>query len=185
MTDKYSAEEWYYLIRKKYKLSVDDMDEYIASYDYINGGSEITPSSLYNFIIDETNDELVTSKESRRIINKINLIACGKSKNYIDLQTYLLYIIPICNNDDCVVEKTNLRDLFDKLDKNKDNTISRDELYKVLQKINKNLTSEELQKFKNNVDTVFKKADVNNDDNLNYDEFKNFCIQNNIFTNDQ
>jgi len=179
--DELYDQKWYVFLKKRYRLSDDDMEEYIESFDNINGGEEITVDSLRNFIHCEINDYW-SKYESEQLILKINgcVNGCCCKKMTIDLQTYLLYIIPICN--DYVITRIGIRELFNSLDKNGDGKITCDELVSVIYNVNYQFTPEEITNFTKEIKKICIMVDVNNDGYLSYDEFKKFIINGGLST---
>ena len=143
MTDRNLTEEkWYIYLKKKYKLSDDDMEEYIESFDLINKGNDITADVLQKFIYGEIYDQwskyecgLVIMQINKQLIDNTTGMITNRGpqpriKNTLDLQGYLSYIIPICH--DYVVTRIGIRELFDSLDTNLDGRITCTELISLL-----------------------------------------------------
>lgn len=172
--NKYLDQEWYSFLKKKYKLTDDDMEEYIDSFELINKGEIITPNILYNFINDELNEKW-TFAECQNIINQINLKINNKYHKILDVKTYLQYIIPICQYYGLV--RISIKELFDSMDENRDGKITCNELISILYKINKNLTPKEIFIYKQQILRLCKDVDTNNDGFISYNEFKLFMIE--------
>lgn len=176
--EEYQEQRWYMYLKRKYHLSDDDMEEYIESFDIINGGENVTPESLRSFIYCETHDTW-SKYECEQVIIKINKQINGNKrpcckKIIIDLQTYLSYIIPICN--DYVVTRIGIRELFDSLDKNGDGKITCEELTGLIYNVNYQLTPEEISHFTTEIKKICSLVDVDGDGYLSYNEFKKFII---------
>lgn len=164
--------KWYDYLKKKFKLSDDDMEEYIESFDTINKGEKITPNILTSFIITETNQNDWTIEDSQIIIEQINQKVNKKQSRILDLKTYLTYIIPICQN--YATNRLHIREIFDMLDKNRDGKITCNDLISILYAIDKNFTPEQLEQYEKHIRNICKKVDTNQDGYLSYKEFKDF-----------
>lgn len=178
----HSEKKWYNYLKRKYKLSDDDMEEYIESFDSINKGENITPDTLKEFIECELNDNW-SRHECDQILQSINretqrgnnsTSQSLKSKNYLDVYTYLTYIIPICH--DYVVTRIGIREIFNNLDKNGDGRITCCELTSLLYNVNQHLTSEEIAEYTARIKKICKIVDENEDGYISYEEFKKFMI---------
>jgi len=178
----YSEKKWYIFLKRKYKLSDDDMEEYIESFDSINKGDDITPDALKEFIDCELNDQW-SKYECDQILQSINReISRGstdaspraKAKNYIDMFAYLSYIIPICH--DYVITRIGIREIFDSLDKNGDGKITCCELISLLYNVNQNFNPDEIAEYTTKIKKICKIVDENGDGYISYDEFKKFMI---------
>lgn len=177
--NKYFEKEWYTHLKKKYKLCDDDMEEYIDSFESMNKGNTVTSNILAQFINDEiSGNNHLSNKECLGVIKKINLIVKKKEKHTLDLLTYLLYIIPICQN--YVINKIGIREFFDSLDTDHDDKITCHELISVLYKINKNFTPNEIEKYKIEIQNLCEGVDTDNDGIISYDEFKKFMYEKKI-----
>lgn len=166
--------EFFTYLKQKYKLSNDDMGEFLESFISINRGESITPFSLKAFVEDEMDDTDWHIDDCRKIIININKQVNSKPRNYIDLKTYLTYLIPLCCNH--VITKTGLREIFDTLDSDFDGKITCDELVSLLYKINKQFEPSEILDYKKHISRLCMSADKDNDGFISYDEFKSFII---------
>jgi Ca2+-binding EF-hand superfamily protein len=178
--NQYLEKKWYSYLKKKYNLNDDDMAEYIDSFNLINKGNIVTANILANFVNDESNNHLAVD-EMKSIISEINVDVGNKAIKTLDLKTYLLYIIPICQ--EYAVTRIGIRKLFDDLDSNKDGKITCKELIGILYKINKNLTPDEIANYKKEIKKACLTADTNHDGYISYSEFKAFMINNGISLN--
>lgn len=186
--NKYLENKWYSLLKKKYKLTDDDMEEYIESFKMINKGEIITCNILCNFLNEELDDKFnsVECKKMLIHINKkvrelniiLNPAELPNYKKYLDLQTYLMYIIPICQ--DYVINRISIKEFFDNIDQDQDGLITCNELISVLYKINRNFTPGEIHKYKMLIRQVCTKINTNKDGFMTYTEFKNFMISEGI-----
>lgn len=173
MRNKYIDEEWYIFLKRRYKLSDDDMHEYISAFEYINRGDRIDSEVLTNFVNDESNvGNKISKKDSLSIIRKINSQVCSTIKNYIDLKTFLLYIIPICQTYN--VNRVEIKELFEELDIDGDGKITCDELISILYHINKKLTPDDIEKYKKEINNICHHVDKNKDGYISFTEFKNY-----------
>lgn len=176
----HSEKKWYNYLKRKYKLSDDDMEEYIESFDSINKGEDITPEALKEFINCELNDQW-SKYECDQILQSINreisrgaISSAIKTKNYIDIYAYLSYIIPICH--EYVVTRIGIREIFDSLDKNGDGKITCCELISLLYNVNQHLNPDEISEYTARIKKICKIVDENGDGYISYDEFKKFMI---------
>jgi len=174
----HSEKKWYNYLKRKYKLSDDDMEEYIESFDSINKGEDITPEALKEFINSELNDQW-SKYECDQILQSINRevsggTLSGKTKNYLDIYGYLSYIIPICH--EYVITRIGIREIFDSLDKNGDGKITCCELISLLYNVNRHMTTDEITEYTAKIKKICKIVDENGDGYISYDEFKKFMI---------
>ena len=164
----------YTYLKNKYRLTDDDIEEYIDSFNIINQGNNITPQILEDFINDETDDIEWTVWDCKESIIQINKKINSTSKTILDLRTYLLYIIPICN--DYVITRIGIREIFDTLDENQDGKITCTELISLLYKINRQFNQKELELYKKQIRDLCVKADTDHDGFISYEEFKVFIL---------
>lgn len=174
-TTKTTNGEFYTYLKQKYKLSNDDMSEFLESFITINRGESITPDALKAFVEDEIDDTDWHIDDCRKIIANINKKVNGKPKNIIDLKTYLTYLIPLCCNH--VITKIGLREIFDTLDSDFDGKITCEELVSLLYKVNKQFEPSELLDYKKQISRLCISADKDNDGFISYEEFKSFIIE--------
>lgn len=158
-------------LKYKYRLDNDDIEEYVDSFNTINQGADIDAISLREFIMDEIAGDLWTIDECKKIICTIN----GNTKCSLDLKTYLLYFIPICQ--EYVVTRIGIREIFNNLDTNYDDKLSRDEFISFLYRLNTNFTPENLPYYKKQIKELCDKIDENHDNYISYDEFKKFILE--------
>jgi Ca2+-binding EF-hand superfamily protein len=177
MTNNIYEEEWYTFLKKKYKLSDEDFEEYIESFKIINNGNPITVSLLQQLVWNELRENW-SNNECLRIIQQINLKVNGKVDSIINLRTFLFYIIPICQ--DYIVKRINVHDLFDSLDKDRDGKISCDELMNIVYMVNKKYTHSEIEIYKKKVNEICEIIDTDKDNCIGFDEFINFLYRMNI-----
>ena len=164
----------YTYLKYKYRLTDDDIEEYIDSFNIINQGNNITPQILEDFINDETDDIEWTVWDCKEVIIQINKKINSTSRTILDLRTYLLYIIPICN--DYVITRIGIREIFDTLDENQDGKITCTELISLLYKINRQFDPKELELYKKQIKDLCVKADTDHDGFISYEEFKVFIL---------
>lgn len=177
--EEHVDKKWYILLKRKYKLTNDDMEEYIDSYNSINKGNRITPTILLNFINQEVDEENKwTLNETTNVIKQINKKINDKNALILDLQTYLLYIIPICQQ--YIINKIGINDFFNSLDTDNDGLITCKELTSILYKINKNFSPSDIKKYKKEIKQICYNADKNNDGYIDFEEFKRFMKERNI-----
>lgn len=174
-TTRTTSGEFYTYLKQKYKLSNDDMGEFLESFMTINRGESITPDALKAFVEDEMDDTDWHIDDCRKIIANINKKVNGKPKNTIDLKTYLTYLIPLCCNH--VITKIGLREIFDTLDSDFDGKITCEELVSLLYKVNKQFEPSELLDYKKQISRLCISADKDNDGFISYEEFKSFIIE--------
>jgi Ca2+-binding EF-hand superfamily protein len=173
MADDHETKFYIYL-KRKYKLSDDDIEEYVDSFNIINRGEDISPIVLKEFINDEADDSDWTTEECKDVIVQINKQINSKTSLFLNLHTYLLYVIPICCN--WAIARIGIREMFDTLDADHDNKITCKELTGLLYKINRQFSPSELESYKNQINKLCTSADTNRDGYISYDEFKNFIF---------
>lgn len=174
MDDVYMEKLIIYL-KYKYRLNNDDIEEYIDSFNIINEGNRIDSVSLREFIMDEIIGDPWTKDECKEIIIRINEKINYRSVPTLDLQTYLLYFIPICQ--EYVVTRIGIREVFNDLDTNSDDKITREEFIEFLYRINRDFSPDELITYKKQIKKMCDDADTNHDKYISYDEFKKFILE--------
>ncbi len=162
-------------LKYKYRLNDDDIEEYVDSFNIINKGESITSASLREFVSDEICGDSWTIDECKEILIIINKQINNKSKIMMDLRTYLLYIIPICQ--EYVITRIGIREIFDSLDENQDDKITCTELISLLYKINREFSLDELTDYKKQIKDLCASADTNKDGYISYEEFKSFILE--------
>ena len=179
MNDNIYEKKWYIFLKKKYKINDDDMQEYIDSFEYINQGRDVDSQILADFLNDELDhQDFWTVHECEKIINKINYDIDHKVKRYLNLRTYLYYIIPICQ--EYIINKVGIDDFFKSIDVDHDGWITCDQLVAGLYHVNKKYTDKDIDKLNVEIKNLCKKEDNDKDGYLSYDEFKNFMIKRSI-----
>lgn len=174
MNDKQENKLCNYL-KRKYKLSDDDIEEFIDSFNIINEGENITAYSLKEFVNDKIDDLDWDTEDCKQIIIKINMKINSKMRNILDLRTYLLYMVPICTNS--TITRIAVREIFDSLDENLDGKLTCTELISLLYKINKQFDPEELATYKKQIKNLCVKADATSNGYISYEEFKTFILE--------
>lgn len=169
--ERYVDSEWFAQLKIKYKLSSDDMDEFIRSFDIINDGSVVTPKRLSEFIAKEIN-KYYSMVYCQKIIQEINKRINNHRKSILDLETYLKYIIPISVRK--LKREQSIKEFFNTLDSDHNKKITCEDLISVLYRVKRNYSSSELKHYKKEIKKICKKADLNNDGVITYDEFRSF-----------
>lgn len=174
----YREEKWYAFLKKKYKLSDDQLDEYIDSFEMINKGNDIDMNSICFFLNDLTIDHW-NKNDCSKAIKYITKIGSGSENTAIDLKTYLFYIIPICNKQ--IITKVEIRELFNLIDKKHRGFVTQKEFLKIIYYVNVNPSIEVLDKYKKYFGKMFTQMDKNQDGYIEYEEFKQFLVENDMF----
>lgn len=164
--------DWGVYIKKKFRLSDNDFLEYCESFSMVTKKPIINVTDLMQFMNRELKPTIYTISYCLKLIQNINMIVHKTKNNHITLETYLLYIIPICQKYN--VNDITIKELFDKLDKKREGKIKSDELIQILYKLNKNFTPDEIKKHVITIKKMCIKIDVNNDGFIDFNEFKNF-----------
>jgi Ca2+-binding EF-hand superfamily protein len=177
-----AEDEWFVILKKKYQLSDDDVEEYIESFELINGGNPISAKNLASLINSELRDTNISERHCLNKIVEINENINGMPKGDIDLKTYLQYIIPICQK--YVIMRIGIKELFDTIDTDFDNLITCEQFISVLYKLNKKFTTEQILQYKKQLKKLCSQIDVNGNGLISYDEFKIFFVKNNFLIQD-
>lgn len=172
-------QEWILFLRKKFSLTSLELEEYIVSFDYFNNGKPITPA-LLSQIAKICFNEKILEWEAAKIIEDINnLVRPNEDLPIeIDLNTYLLFIIPLTTN--IHRQRIKIGQLFKHFDKDGDGLINNNELIEVLLKISKTMPPDQFKKHYKKICRMIKKADKDGNGYLNEEEFTKLVKENKI-----
>jgi Ca2+-binding EF-hand superfamily protein len=171
---------WFKFIKNKYELTDQELYEYVLAFEEINNGSSITPQSLMIFLNQVYNvNNKWTLKECEFVINVINnKVNSIDNSALLTIQTFIMYMIPFCN--DIMLNPVNIRQLFDIFDQDKNGFISVKQFMNQLVKLSHVINPIDVQNYKKKLQRFINSIDVNHDNKISYDEFKEFIIQNNF-----
>ena len=164
---------WVVELTRRYSLSDACMDEFIDSFELLNGGNDVYPEHLAEFVNKESVVEnIFTIEDCKKNISKISLMVTGKSMGHLDLKTYLAYIIPTCKSKSN--DNSGMREFFDSIDINNDGHIGYGELMLVLSNLKKKKRFENKKKYQRKIEELCQGIDANGDGKITFLEFKNF-----------
>jgi Ca2+-binding EF-hand superfamily protein len=164
--------KWYQFIKHKYDLEDEELQQYILAYNEINNSQLITADAMMVFLNKSASDAW-TLKEVAYIISHVNLPGASDT---IACHTFVMYMIPICH--DLSLSAVNIRQLYDIFDKDKDGFVSVKDFSSQLVKISQVMNPNDVNDYKRKLQRFIRSIDVDHDNKISYEEFKEFVNQN-------
>ena len=170
MSNIHINKDWYIFLKKKYRITDDDMIEYIDAFEYITKTKYITAEILADFINEELNsDSRWNVSECKELIEQINLHSKRLSNKGIDIVSFINYTINVCQK--IRVNKISARELFDTIDIDGDGKITQDELNSLLYRLN-DVSQNNIEYYKEEIENLCKKINSTETGYFTYDDFK-------------
>ena len=175
-------------IMKKIKEGIYDLSKYpwgIISddaKDLVKGLLQVNPKKRYNAKDALAhrwfeNEKIKSNKSAYDIKNRqVNKLVDNLTKYKSDNILRCAVIALLVHNSIQLNQAHDAVKLFNKIDKNGDGKITREELFNGLQPFKKDLSDEELKK---QVDTIFNNIDTDHNDHIEYEEFVRGAIDKN------
>jgi len=170
MSSDHINKDWYIFLKKKYRITDDDMIEYIDAFEYITKKKYISAEILADFINEELNsDNRWNVSECKELIEQINLYSNRLSNKGIDIVSFINYAINACQK--IKVNKISARELFDTIDVDGDGKITHDELNSLLYRLN-DVSECNIKHYKEEIEHLCKKINSTETGYFTYDDFK-------------
>jgi calmodulin len=150
-------------VEKKHNISDEKLEEFKEAFDLVdtNEDGRINVDEITKVL--KTFGQEKTKEEIKEMISDIDADNSGE----IDFDEFVTFMIKVQSED--LTEEEEVIRAFETFDKDKNGYLTIDELRHILTTLGDKFTDEE-------VDEIFREADVNRDGKLEYKEFVKFWI---------